>query len=117
MNNSKNHPIRYFLVRHGKSLANEADVIVSHIENGVDPKWGLSPKGIEQAKAAGYVIKPIFGILFSLYIPQISPFTLLPTPPFSPSHTHNSIQSTAGNTAIRRKHRHISSTYLHLPIL
>lgn len=41
------------LMRHGRSKANEAKLIVSRLENGIKPEYGLSPTGIEQATAAG----------------------------------------------------------------
>eukprot|EP00039_Didymoeca_costata_P021740 m.345320 g.345320 ORF g.345320 m.345320 type:complete len:224 (+) comp26110_c0_seq1:131-802(+) len=45
---------RYFICRHGRSLANEAGEIVSHVARGVLPEYGLlSPTGFEQAQAAG----------------------------------------------------------------
>jgi broad specificity phosphatase PhoE len=40
-------------MRHGRSKANEAKLIVSRLENGIQPEYGLSPTGIEQATAAG----------------------------------------------------------------
>ena len=43
----------YWLLRHGRSHANEQDVIVSHSENGQDPRWGLSEVGRQQAAAVG----------------------------------------------------------------
>ncbi|KAL4419357.1 hypothetical protein ABPG77_001584 [Micractinium sp. CCAP 211/92] len=43
----------YWLLRHGRSHANEQDVIVSLPENGRDPRWGLSGVGQQQAAAAG----------------------------------------------------------------
>ncbi|MEW5304221.1 MAG: hypothetical protein WDW36_006847 [Sanguina aurantia] len=47
-------PLRnnYWLLRHGRSLANEAEVIVSLLENGIQHKWSLSPTGLLQAQAA-----------------------------------------------------------------
>jgi len=44
---------RYWMLRHGTSLANEAGVIVSSMANGVLPAYGLAPLGREQAAAAG----------------------------------------------------------------
>ncbi|KAG2498418.1 hypothetical protein HYH03_003676 [Edaphochlamys debaryana] len=46
----------YFLLRHGRSLANEAEIIVSSLENGADAKWTLAPAGEEQARRAGQVL-------------------------------------------------------------
>ncbi|KAG2439828.1 hypothetical protein HYH02_010461 [Chlamydomonas schloesseri] len=43
----------YWLLRHGRSLANEAEIIVSKPENGVESRWTLAPAGEDQATAAG----------------------------------------------------------------
>lgn len=43
----------YWLLRHGRSNANEQDVIVSRPDNGQDLRWGLSEVGRQQAAAAG----------------------------------------------------------------
>lgn len=43
----------YWLLRHGRSHANEQDVIVSQPANGEDPRWGLNEVGRQQAAAAG----------------------------------------------------------------
>ncbi|EFJ51472.1 phosphoglycerate mutase [Volvox carteri f. nagariensis] len=43
----------YWLLRHGRSLANEAETIVSKPENGIDDRWTLAPVGEDQARAAG----------------------------------------------------------------
>lgn len=43
----------YWLLRHGRSLANEQDLIVSHLANGTLPEWGLTTEGQQQAAAAG----------------------------------------------------------------
>ncbi|PNW73560.1 hypothetical protein CHLRE_13g564000v5 [Chlamydomonas reinhardtii] len=43
----------YWLLRHGRSLANEAEIIVSKPEHGVESRWTLAPAGEEQATAAG----------------------------------------------------------------
>lgn len=42
-----------FLVRHGRSTANEADVIISKMESGVLAKYGLTEIGMHQADEAG----------------------------------------------------------------
>lgn len=47
---------KYWLLRHGRSLANEAEIIVSSLENGVSQKWTLSPTGLLQAEAAGHLL-------------------------------------------------------------
>jgi broad specificity phosphatase PhoE len=43
---------RYFAMRHGQSLANERRLIISHPENGVLQKYGLSETGRRQAAVA-----------------------------------------------------------------
>ncbi len=43
---------RYFALRHGQSLANVQEIILSHPENGTTG-WGLSETGREQAGHAG----------------------------------------------------------------
>lgn len=45
-----------FCLRHGRSLANEASIIVSSLENGVLPQYALAPAGKEQAAAAGRLL-------------------------------------------------------------
>jgi broad specificity phosphatase PhoE len=45
-----------FVLRHGRSLANEASLIVSSVENGVLPQYALAPTGKEQAAAAGRLL-------------------------------------------------------------
>lgn len=44
---------RYFVLRHGRSLANEAHVICSHPDRGVLPEFALTDVGREQAATAG----------------------------------------------------------------
>ncbi|KAA8495934.1 hypothetical protein FVE85_2089 [Porphyridium purpureum] len=45
---------RLYLVRHGRSRANDAGIIVSALQNGVRPEYGLTDGlGREQARAAG----------------------------------------------------------------
>ncbi|GLC37150.1 hypothetical protein PLESTM_000548100 [Pleodorina starrii] len=44
----------YWLLRHGRSLANEVETIVSKPENGVEERWTLAPAGEDQARAAGH---------------------------------------------------------------
>lgn len=46
---------RYHLMRHGESLANVADLIVSKPENGVRPIFGLSERGKEQARRSAII--------------------------------------------------------------
>ena len=43
----------YFLLRHGMSRANDANLIVSRLQNGVLDCYGLTEQGLEQASAAG----------------------------------------------------------------
>lgn len=43
----------YWLLRHGRSTANERDLIVSRPEEGAKPEWGLTAEGRTQAAAAG----------------------------------------------------------------
>jgi hypothetical protein len=43
----------YFLLRHGRSLANEAETIVSKPEHGALEQWTLASSGEEQAREAG----------------------------------------------------------------
>jgi broad specificity phosphatase PhoE len=45
-----------YVLRHGRSLANEASLIVSSEENGVKPEYALAPAGKEQAAAAGKLL-------------------------------------------------------------
>ncbi|KAJ9466110.1 hypothetical protein DIPPA_26641 [Diplonema papillatum] len=44
---------RYYVLRHGESLANVGQIVCSTMENGVKPEYGLSALGREQATAAG----------------------------------------------------------------
>lgn len=39
---------RYFVLRHGESKANVAEIILSHLENGVKEEYTLTEKGEEQ---------------------------------------------------------------------
>ncbi|GLI66199.1 hypothetical protein VaNZ11_009898 [Volvox africanus] len=43
----------YWLLRHGRSLANEVETIVSKPEHGIDERWTLAQGGEDQARAAG----------------------------------------------------------------
>uniref|UniRef100_A0A7S3QKG6 Phosphoglycerate mutase n=2 Tax=Dunaliella tertiolecta TaxID=3047 RepID=A0A7S3QKG6_DUNTE len=47
----------YWLLRHGRSLANEQDLICSAMENGIKPEWRLAELGRQQATAAGQRFK------------------------------------------------------------
>ena len=44
---------RLFVLRHGRSLANETGIIVSRLGTGLLPQYALAPAGVEQAAAAG----------------------------------------------------------------
>ncbi|XP_047069720.1 uncharacterized protein LOC124677811 [Lolium rigidum] len=44
---------RYWILRHGRSVPNERGIIVSSLENGTKPEFGLAPQGVEQARCAG----------------------------------------------------------------
>ncbi|XP_044455008.1 agropine synthesis reductase [Triticum aestivum] len=44
---------RYWILRHGRSVPNERGLIVSSLENGTKPEFGLAPQGVEQARSAG----------------------------------------------------------------
>lgn len=44
---------RYWVLRHGKSVPNEKGLIVSSLENGVLPEFGLCSDGLRQAQLAG----------------------------------------------------------------
>ncbi|KAG0601316.1 hypothetical protein M758_11G101400 [Ceratodon purpureus] len=44
---------RYWVLRHGRSVPNESGLIVSHMNNGVLPIYGLAPSGLLQAEGAG----------------------------------------------------------------
>ncbi|WIA41398.1 hypothetical protein OEZ86_004984 [Tetradesmus obliquus] len=51
-------PVRnvYWVLRHGRSKANEAAIIVSTMENGIKPEYGLAHAGKQQAEAAGQLL-------------------------------------------------------------
>ena len=51
---------RYFAMRHGKSEANAAGLIVSDPANGC-PAYGLTPEGREQAAASGAALRADLG--------------------------------------------------------
>lgn len=51
----------YYLLRHGRSTANEADVIVSRPDEGRLGKWGLTDEGRRQAQAAGVELRRLLG--------------------------------------------------------
>ncbi|KAH9290658.1 hypothetical protein KI387_034775, partial [Taxus chinensis] len=44
---------KYWVLRHGRSIPNQNGLIVSSLENGVLPEYGLATDGILQANAAG----------------------------------------------------------------
>ena len=43
----------YWLLRHGQSTANVADIIVSEMANGTKGEWCLTDLGKQQADTAG----------------------------------------------------------------
>ncbi|OEL12567.1 hypothetical protein BAE44_0026414, partial [Dichanthelium oligosanthes] len=45
-----------WILRHGRSVPNERGLIVSSLENGTKPEFGLAPQGFEQARAAGELL-------------------------------------------------------------
>lgn len=49
----------YWLLRHGRSAANERDLIVAHLANGELPQWGLTEEGRSQAAAAGEQLRAL----------------------------------------------------------
>ncbi|RLM66036.1 uncharacterized protein C2845_PM16G01840 [Panicum miliaceum] len=48
---------RYWILRHGRSVPNESGLIVSSLENGTKPEFGLAPQGFEQARDAGELLQ------------------------------------------------------------
>jgi hypothetical protein len=42
-----------FILRHGRSLANAAELVISSMANGVLPEFALAAEGVQQAAAAG----------------------------------------------------------------
>ncbi|KAL6841152.1 hypothetical protein ACP4OV_029121 [Aristida adscensionis] len=48
---------RYWILRHGRSVPNERGLIVSSLENGAKPEFGLAPQGVQQARAAGQLLR------------------------------------------------------------
>ncbi|KAJ1270336.1 hypothetical protein BS78_06G046000 [Paspalum vaginatum] len=52
---------RYWILRHGRSIPNERGIIVSSLENGTKPEFGLAPQGVEQARAAGELLRKELG--------------------------------------------------------
>ncbi|KAK6946518.1 Histidine phosphatase superfamily, clade-1 [Dillenia turbinata] len=49
--------IKYWVLRHGKSIPNERGLIVSSMENGTHPENQLAAEGIDQARQAGELFK------------------------------------------------------------
>mgnify|MGYP001809114416 CR=1 FL=1 len=49
----------FFLLRHGWSLANEAGVIISQIDDGRRAEYGLHPKGMAQAELVAPQLREI----------------------------------------------------------
>ncbi|KAL6653159.1 hypothetical protein ACP70R_012084 [Stipagrostis hirtigluma subsp. patula] len=48
---------RYWILRHGRSVPNERGLIVSSLENGEKPEFGLAPQGVGQARTAGQLLR------------------------------------------------------------
>ncbi|CAN6234364.1 unnamed protein product [Urochloa humidicola] len=48
---------KYWILRHGRSVPNERGLIVSSLENGRKPEYGLALQGFEQARAAGELLR------------------------------------------------------------
>nr|CAB3483969.1 unnamed protein product [Digitaria exilis] len=48
---------KYWILRHGRSVPNERGLIVSSLENGTKPEFGLASQGFEQARAAGQLLR------------------------------------------------------------
>lgn len=46
----------YWVLRHGKSVPNENGLIVSSMENGTLPEYGLASEGVNQARLAGELL-------------------------------------------------------------
>lgn len=64
------------IYRHGHSLANAEEIIVSRLEEGKDPKWGLSATGHRQAEAAGEALLAQLGTFDpSTFLCFTSPFS------------------------------------------
>ncbi|XP_073012595.1 uncharacterized protein [Typha latifolia] len=49
----------YWILRHGKSIPNERGLIVSSLENGTNPEFGLASQGIDQARLAGELLQKV----------------------------------------------------------
>jgi len=62
---------------HGHSNANAQDIIISSLDEGCDPKWGLSELGRQQADAAGEdLVESLDGSFdSSLFLVYTSPFS------------------------------------------
>jgi len=52
---------KYWILRHGRSKANEAGIIVSSMENGVKAEYALSEAGKQQATEAGKKLSQVLG--------------------------------------------------------
>ncbi|WVZ84003.1 hypothetical protein U9M48_031087 [Paspalum notatum var. saurae] len=52
---------RYWILRHGRSVPNERGIIVSSLDNGTKPEFGLAPQGVEQARVAGELLRKELG--------------------------------------------------------
>ena len=56
-----NSTCHLYVLRHGRSLANERGVICARLENGVKPEFSLAPLGRKQATMAGRQLKQEVG--------------------------------------------------------
>ncbi|KAI8553907.1 hypothetical protein RHMOL_Rhmol05G0052800 [Rhododendron molle] len=50
---------RYWVLRHGKSIPNEMNLIVSSMENGTLEEYSLAPEGVNQAQLAGELFQKV----------------------------------------------------------
>lgn len=75
MLNLKNLRHKYFVIRHGNSIPNQTGIIVSKPENGTKPKYGLTDKGIKQAKLAAQLFELQVGFDVAGAIIFHSPFS------------------------------------------
>jgi broad specificity phosphatase PhoE len=73
--NLKNLKHTYFAVRHGHSKPNEQGIIVSKFENGIKDEFGLTQKGIEQAKISAQLFRLQTNLLPNDIIIIHSPFS------------------------------------------
>jgi broad specificity phosphatase PhoE len=67
----------FWVLRHGRSKANAAGVIVSTLENGTLPEWGLTEEGSNQARNAGASLRDA---LASASAPAPAPLVVVASP-------------------------------------